>query len=121
MNSALYATLLGTPGESEISIEGLEAPAGASCSIAGAGRRLELGAGWRRHDDSTARLARSACAFDPDSRHGWLDLATKSRFNRAKEIYRWNFSVNLIDISFITLAFSIISRETITPLADQQS
>lgn len=28
----------------------------------------------------------------------------------------WNFSVNLIDISFITLAFSIISRETITPL-----
>ena len=29
---------------------------------------------------------------------------------------RWNFSVNLIDISFITLAFSLISRETITPL-----
>ena len=28
----------------------------------------------------------------------------------------WNFSVNLIDITFITLAFSIISRETITPL-----
>ena len=28
----------------------------------------------------------------------------------------WNFSVNLIDISFITLAFSLISRETITPL-----
>ncbi|MDE2852912.1 MAG: MFS transporter [Chloroflexota bacterium] len=29
---------------------------------------------------------------------------------------RWNFSVNLIDITFITLAFSLISRETITPL-----
>ena len=29
---------------------------------------------------------------------------------------RWNFSVNLLDISFITLAFSLISRETITPL-----
>jgi len=28
----------------------------------------------------------------------------------------WNFSVNLIDITFITLAFSIISRETVTPL-----
>ena len=28
----------------------------------------------------------------------------------------WNFSVNLIDITFITLAFSVISRETITPL-----
>ena len=28
----------------------------------------------------------------------------------------WNFSVNLIDITFITLAFSLISRETITPL-----
>ncbi len=30
--------------------------------------------------------------------------------------FRWNFSVNLIDITFITLAFSVISRETITPL-----
>lgn len=30
--------------------------------------------------------------------------------------FRWNFSVNLIDITFITLAFSIVSRETITPL-----
>ena len=30
--------------------------------------------------------------------------------------FRWNFSVNLLDISFITLAFSVISRETITPL-----
>jgi len=29
---------------------------------------------------------------------------------------RWNFSVNLIDITFITLAFSLISRETIMPL-----
>lgn len=29
---------------------------------------------------------------------------------------RWNFSVNLIDISFITLAMSLISRETIMPL-----
>ncbi len=29
---------------------------------------------------------------------------------------RWNFSVNLLDISFITLAFSLISRETIMPL-----
>ena len=28
----------------------------------------------------------------------------------------WNFSVNLIDITFITLAFSLISRETIMPL-----
>lgn len=30
--------------------------------------------------------------------------------------FRWNFSVNLIDISFITLALSLISRETIMPL-----
>lgn len=30
--------------------------------------------------------------------------------------FRWNFSVNLLDITFITLAFSVISRETITPL-----
>ncbi len=30
--------------------------------------------------------------------------------------FPWNFSVNLIDITFITLAFSVISRETITPL-----
>ena len=29
---------------------------------------------------------------------------------------RWNFSVNLLDITFITLAFSVISRETIMPL-----
>ena len=29
---------------------------------------------------------------------------------------RWNFSVNLIDITFITLALSLISRETIMPL-----
>lgn len=28
----------------------------------------------------------------------------------------WNFSVNLIDISFITLAMTLISRETIMPL-----
>ncbi|MCY3833906.1 MAG: MFS transporter [Chloroflexi bacterium] len=34
----------------------------------------------------------------------------------AEKNLRWNFSVNLIDITFITLAFSIISRETITPL-----
>lgn len=30
--------------------------------------------------------------------------------------FRWNFSVNLIDISFITLAMTLISRETIMPL-----
>ncbi len=30
--------------------------------------------------------------------------------------FRWNFSVNLLDITFITLAFSVISRETIMPL-----
>ena len=34
--------------------------------------------------------------------------------------FRWNFSVNLLDISFITLAFSLISRETITPLLVSQ-
>ena len=28
----------------------------------------------------------------------------------------WNFSVNLIDITFITLGLSLISRETIMPL-----
>lgn len=33
-----------------------------------------------------------------------------------QENLRWNFSVNLIDISFITLAFTLISRETIMPL-----
>ena len=30
--------------------------------------------------------------------------------------FRWNFSVNLIDITFITLGLSLISRETIQPL-----
>lgn len=30
--------------------------------------------------------------------------------------FRWNFSVNLIDITFITLALSLVSRETIMPL-----
>jgi MFS family permease len=30
--------------------------------------------------------------------------------------FRWNFSVNLIDITFITLAMSLISKETIMPL-----
>lgn len=34
--------------------------------------------------------------------------------------FRWNFSVNLVDITFITLAFSLISRETITPLLVSQ-
>ena len=43
------------------------------------------------------------------------DLAVKTK-NFAARNLRWNFSVNLIDISFITLAFSLISRETITPL-----
>jgi MFS family permease len=32
----------------------------------------------------------------------------------------WNFSVNLIDISFITLGMSLISRETIMPLLVSQ-
>src|SRR5262249_31764157 len=30
--------------------------------------------------------------------------------------FRWNFSVNLLDISFIMLGFSLISRETVIPL-----
>ena len=30
--------------------------------------------------------------------------------------FRWNFSVNLIDITFITLGWSLVSRETIMPL-----
>ena len=34
-DEALYATLLGTPTESEIAIEGLEAPAGASIRLLG--------------------------------------------------------------------------------------
>ena len=43
------------------------------------------------------------------------ELATKvSPF--VQRNLRWNFSVNLIDITFITLAFSLISRETIMPL-----
>ena len=33
-----------------------------------------------------------------------------------RQHFRWNFSVNLLDITFITLAFSLISRETIMPL-----
>ena len=28
----------------------------------------------------------------------------------------WNFSVNLVDISFITLGLSLVSRETVMPL-----
>jgi hypothetical protein len=30
--------------------------------------------------------------------------------------FRWNFSVNLLDISFIMLGLSLISRETVIPL-----
>src|SRR5690242_5998016 len=30
--------------------------------------------------------------------------------------FRWNFSVNLLDISFIMFGFSLISRETVIPL-----
>jgi MFS family permease len=30
--------------------------------------------------------------------------------------YRWNFSVNLLDISFIMLGLSLVSRETVIPL-----
>ena len=29
---------------------------------------------------------------------------------------RWNFAVNVIDVSFITLGLSLISRETVMPL-----
>src|SRR5262245_21090495 len=32
----------------------------------------------------------------------------------------WNFSVNLIDITFITLGLSLISRETVMPLLVSQ-
>ena len=34
--------------------------------------------------------------------------------------FTWNFSVNLIDITFITLGLSLISRETIMPLLVSQ-
>jgi MFS family permease len=30
--------------------------------------------------------------------------------------FRWNFSVNLLDISFIMLGLSLVSRETVIPL-----
>jgi hypothetical protein len=30
--------------------------------------------------------------------------------------FRWNFSVNLLDISFIMLGLSLVSRETVLPL-----
>lgn len=30
--------------------------------------------------------------------------------------FRWNFSVNLLDISFIVLGLGLVSRETVTPL-----
>ena len=44
-----------------------------------------------------------------------VDLSAKVDAFVQKNL-RWNFSVNLIDITFITLAFSLISRETIMPL-----
>ena len=39
---------------------------------------------------------------------------------RGKDATAWNFSVNLWDISFITLAFSFISRETVIPVLVSQ-
>ncbi len=44
-----------------------------------------------------------------------IDLTAKAEDFVQKNL-PWNFSVNLIDITFITLAFSLISRETIMPL-----
>lgn len=44
-----------------------------------------------------------------------IELATETERFVQKNL-PWNFSVNLIDITFITLAFSLISRETIMPL-----
>ncbi len=52
----------------------------------------------------------------PSRSRGWAGkLAEKIDAFVTKNL-RWNFSVNLIDITFITLAFSLISRETIMPL-----
>ena len=39
---------------------------------------------------------------------------------RGRDATAWNFSVNLWDISFITLAFSFISRETVIPVLVSQ-
>lgn len=39
---------------------------------------------------------------------------------RAKNDETWNFSVNLLDITFITLGFSLISRETVIPVLVSQ-
>ena len=39
---------------------------------------------------------------------------------RADKATGWNFSVNLLDVTFITLAFSLISRETVLPVLVSQ-
>jgi hypothetical protein len=33
---------------------------------------------------------------------------------------RWNFSVNLLDIAFITISLSLVSRETLNKVAPNQ-
>src|SRR5215510_10960137 len=42
---------------------------------------------------------------------------TASSFDRQVERnFRWNFAVNLLDISFIMLGLNLVSRETVLPL-----
>jgi MFS family permease len=45
------------------------------------------------------------------------NLMTDTSFDREVERnFRWNFAVNLVDISFIMLGLSLVSRETVLPL-----
>jgi MFS family permease len=39
---------------------------------------------------------------------------------QVKQNLRWNFAVNLLDMTFFTLAFSLISRDTVMPLLVSQ-
>jgi MFS family permease len=44
------------------------------------------------------------------------DGALKPGQDQAQANLRWNFAVNVIDVSFITLGMSLVSRETVMPL-----
>ncbi len=43
-------------------------------------------------------------------------MATTTLDQQVERNFRWNFSVNLLDVSFIILGISMVSRETVVPL-----
>ena len=83
-----------------------------SCS---AMMRPRLAARRRGPAPDAAGLCRNRTRI-PSRLRAWVIELTAKVDQYVQKNLPWNFSVNLIDITFITLAFSVISRETIMPL-----